>query len=74
MRWAERCFAVVGVLFVFYSLTFNVAPIISPSMSPTLNGTSLEDADWVLMENGRTGFEIRDAGNWWHFEIQMETG
>jgi signal peptidase I len=46
----ERLFAFIGLLFVIYFLGFNLSQIVTGSMSPTLQGESLHDGDWVLTE------------------------
>jgi len=50
VRWIERGLALFGGLVAFYWLTMDVAVVVSPSMSPTLQGTSVDDGDRVITE------------------------
>lgn len=58
----ERCLAIVGLVFLIYVLFFDVSVIVSPSMAPTLKGTSIEDGDWVLTE--KLSFWWREPRRW----------
>jgi len=62
LRWAERGFAVLGVLFLIYHLAFDLSVIASPSMSPTLQGTAFDNGDWVLTE--RVSYWLREPRRW----------
>jgi signal peptidase I len=48
--WTERGFAIIGVLFVLYHLCFDLSYVVTPSMSPTLQGGDGQSSDWVLTE------------------------
>ncbi len=48
--WGQRGFAVIGLLFVVYHLGFDLSYVVSPSMSPTLQGGDGQPHDWVLTE------------------------
>ncbi len=49
-RWIERGLAVFGGLVILYWLTFDYSIIVSRSMSPTLEGTNLDNGDRVITE------------------------
>lgn len=49
-RWVERGFAVFGVSCLVWFVGFDLSTIVSGSMSPTLQGTSFDNGDWVLTE------------------------
>ncbi len=49
-RWIERTLALAGFLFLVYHGFFELSVISSDSMSPTLQGTSPDNGDWVLSE------------------------
>ena len=49
-RVGHGIFALIGLLFVLYLVSIDVSQVHSPSMSPTLCGTSSADGDWVLVE------------------------
>lgn len=49
--FAERCLAILGLVFLVFHSGFGVSEIVSPSMSPTLEGEAGEpDNDWFLFE------------------------
>ena len=50
IRWVERGFAAFGLLAATYLLMFDVSTIVSPSMSPTLQGTKMSNGNHVLTE------------------------
>lgn len=50
LRWIERTFAVIGLFFVIYYVCFDLSNIVTPSMSPTLQGGEGQAPDWVLTE------------------------
>lgn len=72
LRWAEHGFALVGVLFVIYSLGFEVCVVTSGSMSPTLEGTNGENGDWVLIE--RISYWFRNPRRWEVVALALESG
>jgi signal peptidase I len=49
-RWTERLLACVGLCFVIYHLCFEFTVMTSDSMAPTLNGTSYENGDSIVLE------------------------
>jgi len=50
LRCAEHVLALIGALFLIYHLGFDLSVMTSYSMAPTLNGTSVENGDWILTE------------------------
>jgi signal peptidase I len=50
LRWVERFFAIIGLCFIIYHLTFELTVMTSDSMSPALQGTSYENGDRILVE------------------------
>lgn len=62
LRLIERAFAIAGVLFVLFHLTLMSSVIVSPSMSPTLQGRSWSDGDRVLTE--LVSFRLRAPRRW----------
>ena len=62
LRQAEHALATVGLLFLVYHAGFDVSVMVSPSMSPTLQGTSAEDGDRVLTE--RISYRLRGPRRW----------
>src|SRR5690242_17558368 len=50
LRWVEHFLAVVGLCFIVYTLCFQMIVMTSDSMKPTLQGTSYENGDRVLVE------------------------
>jgi len=61
-RWARNLFALIGFVFVVFTLCFELTVIVSESMSPTLQGSSYETGDWVLAE--RITHRFRDPRRW----------
>ncbi len=62
LRWGEHLLASVGAVLVIYHLGFELTVMISPSMSPTLQGTSKENGDWILTE--RVSYWFREPRRW----------
>jgi signal peptidase I len=50
LRWIERGLAVFGALVAIYWVTLDLSVVVSPSMAPTLQGTSLATGDRVITE------------------------
>lgn len=50
LRLAERVLACVGLGFILFHLTFDATVMTSGSMAPTLQGTSAENGDRILLE------------------------
>ena len=49
--FAERCLAILGLFFLVFHSGFGISEIVSPSMSPTLQGEAgAPDNDWFLFE------------------------
>lgn len=61
-RWAERCFAIIGLFMVIYLLMFDLSRMVSPSMSPTLKGTSAINGDLILTE--KVSYWFRRPRRW----------
>ncbi len=72
LRRLERVFAIVGVLFVFFYLTLMSSVIVSPSMSPTLQGRNWSDGDRVLTE--LVSFRFRAPCRWEVVTIRRPDG
>ena len=62
LRHVERALAVVGALAIVFGLFFELSIVVSPSMSPTLEGTSRHDGDWLLAE--RITYRLREPRRW----------
>jgi signal peptidase I len=50
LRWVERGLAVFGGIVALYWCTLDLSVVVSPSMSPTLQGTNVHNGDRVLTE------------------------
>lgn len=61
-RWAERALAILGLAAVIYHSCFHMARVTSPSMHPTLQGTSWSNGDTVLAE--RVTMRFRRPRRW----------
>jgi signal peptidase I len=61
-RWACGCFALFGLAVLIFSTCFNLEQMVSPSMTPTLRGTSADDGDWVFSE--RISYWFRNPKRW----------
>lgn len=61
-RWAERGFAVFGLLVAIWWLTFDISIITSPSMTPALQGTNLDNGDRVFTE--KVSYYFRAPRRW----------
>src|SRR4051812_24734186 len=48
--WTVRGFATFGFLVFIYALCFDLSAMVSPSMSPTLKGTNVDNGDRILTE------------------------
>lgn len=56
-RLLERCLALTGAFFLVFHAGFGVSEMVSPSMSPTLEGDGdRSDNDWILFERISTQF------------------
>lgn len=62
LRWGERGFALFGVIVAVYWATLDLSVIVSPSMAPTLQGTSIDDGDRVLTE--KVSYRLRAPRRW----------
>ena len=71
-RKVRTFFAVVGIVLSLYHLGFHYSCVTSPSMSPTLQGTSFDDGDWVLTE--RLSYMLRDPRRWEVVTIRRNDG
>ena len=61
-RQIEHVFALIGVLFVTFRLLLELSVVVSSSMSPTLQGASYENGDWLLTE--RISYRLRSPRRW----------
>lgn len=61
-RQIEHVFALIGVLFVTFRALLELSVVVSSSMSPTLQGTSYENGDWLLTE--RISYRLRSPRRW----------
>ncbi len=50
LRWVEHALAVLGLCFLVFHLCFELTTMTSPSMAPTLQVTSFQNGDRVLIE------------------------
>ena len=50
LRWIERGLAAFGAIVGFYWLTMDLSVVVSPSMSPTLQGENPDKGDRVIAE------------------------
>jgi signal peptidase I len=50
LRAVERVLAFAGLYFIIYHVCFSLDVVSSPSMSPTIQGSSFKSGDWVLSE------------------------
>lgn len=62
LRYIERCFALIGLMFVVYALGFDLTTIVTGSMAPTLEGTSITNGDKVLTE--KISYRFRQPRRW----------
>lgn len=72
LRLAEHALATVGALFLIYVAFFEASTIVSPSMAPTLKGTSVDDGDWVLTE--KLTYRLRSPRRWDVVTISRDDG
>jgi signal peptidase I len=61
-RWLRGCLAMFGLGVILYSISIDLDQILSPSMSPALQGTSSADGDWVLSE--KVSYWFRKPRRW----------
>jgi signal peptidase I len=61
-RRLRAALALIGLFALVYALGFSVDQIVSPSMSPTLQGTSSSDGDWVISE--KISYWFRNPHRW----------
>lgn len=71
-RWGEHLLATIGLLLIVYHVGFELNVIVSPSMSPTLQGTSKHNGDWILTE--RVTYWFRDPRRWEVVRFDMTDG
>jgi signal peptidase I len=61
-RLIEHGFALVGAVLLLYYLAFDLSVMVSPSMSPCLQGNRADDGDWVLTE--KLTYRVRRPRRW----------
>lgn len=71
-RQCENCLALVGLLALFYFVCFDISVMTSPSMSPTLQGTSWRNGDWILTE--KVTYRFRRPARWEIVRIRRDEG
>jgi len=71
-RWSEHLLASLGLLMIIYHVGFELSGMVSPSMSPTLQGTSKHNVDWILTE--RISCWFRDPRRWEVVRFDMAEG
>jgi len=64
--------AIVGGGVIVYHLFFNVSRVVSPSMAPTLRGTTATNGDWVLTET--LTYRLRKPHRWELVQFYDEEG
>lgn len=68
LRISWNAFALFGIGVAIYFTCFNVSRIVSPSMSPTLEGTSWDNGDVVLTE--KISYRFRQPRRWEVIQIR----
>ncbi len=75
LRWTwrqvERCLALIGAACLVYMAGFHYSCVVSHSMRPTLQGTSVTNGDRVLTE--KISFYFRDPRRWEVLTIRRES-
>jgi signal peptidase I len=72
LRWVVRGFALFGCIVAVYWTTLDLSVVVSPSMSPTLQGTSTDNGDRVLTE--KVSFWFRAPRRWEVITFINESG
>ena len=72
LRLVERCLAVIGFGFIAYHCCFQSSRIVSPSMSPTLEGERWHVGDRVLTEN--VSYWFRNPSRWEVITFRSQDG
>ena len=70
LRWGEHLLAIIGAVLIVYHLCFELSVMVSPSMSPTLQGTSRDNGDWVLTE--KISYWFREPRRWEIVRFDLE--
>lgn len=71
-RRIERSLAVLGLACILWLPSCDLCRIVSPSMSPTLKGVSVDEGDWVLSE--KITYLFRDPRRWEVVGFTMDNG
>lgn len=71
-RFARGSLALVGLYVLVFTLCFDLGPIVSPSMQPTLRGSKWGDGDWVLSE--KISYWFRSPRRWEVIRIRADDG
>ncbi len=64
--------AVVGLLSVVYHALFDLTPIVSNSMAPTLRGDGAAGSDWLLAE--KLSYRLRRPARWEIIQFRNKDG
>lgn len=72
LRWGEHLLAVIGGAFLVFACGFDLIVMMSPSMAPTLKGTSEENGDRVLVERVSSWF--REPRRWEVYHYHDDDG
>ena len=67
LRWAEHLLAGIGAAFLVFHLGFEYTVMTSDSMSPTLQGTTYENGDRILLEKVSGWFRAPRRWEIYHF-------
>lgn len=70
LRWGEHLLAAIGAALIIYHLGFELSVMVSPSMSPALQGTNHKNGDWVLTE--KVTYWFREPRRWEVVRFDLE--
>lgn len=71
-RHLERALALIGLSIIVYHGCFHSSRVVSPSMQPTLLGTSYEDGDGILTE--KVSYLFREPQRWEIIAFRRDSG
>src|SRR5262249_44966765 len=72
LRWIRNGLAVFGAIVVIYWATLDGSVIVSPSMSPTLKGTNIDNGDRVISE--KVSYRFRSPRRWEIIAFTTDSG